>query len=210
MVRIAINGFGRIGRMVARAFMEQQTKDMQIVAINDLSPIDTSAHLFKYDSIHGTYQGLLIQGEDWLDFGAGKIQFLSEADPSLLPWKDLEVDIVLECSGFFTDKESASKHLKSGAKRVLISAPATNVDLTVVYGINHKKITAESTIVSNASCTTNCLAPIAFVLINWSSKSSWPCFARIKREVRWHCYPGSNPKCVVDRLYILYPKKNEH
>lgn len=163
-LRIAINGFGRIGRMVMRAFAEQAPKDMEIVAINDLTPLETSTHLFEYDSVHGIYKNGVSRGDDWLDIGLGKIRYLQVADPTKLPWNDLNVDIVFECSGRFTDKPDAAKHLEAGAKRVLVSAPSNGADITVVYGVNHQQITSSHTVVSNASCTTNCLAPVAAVL----------------------------------------------
>jgi glyceraldehyde 3-phosphate dehydrogenase len=163
-LRIAINGFGRIGRMVMRAFAEQAPKDMVIVAINDLTPLDVSAHLFEYDSVHGRYRNNVTYGQDWVDVGFGKMAYLQIADPTKLPWKDMNVDIVFECSGRFTDRPDAAKHLEAGAKRVLVSAPSTGADITVVYGVNHQQISAEHTVISNASCTTNCLAPVAAIL----------------------------------------------
>jgi len=163
-LRIAINGFGRIGRMVMRAFAEQAPKDMVIVAINDLTPMDVSAHLFEYDSVHGRYRNNVTYGQDWVDVGFGKMAYLQIADPTKLPWKDMNVDIVFECSGRFTDRPDAAKHLEAGAKRVLVSAPSTGADITVVYGVNHQQISAEHTVISNASCTTNCLAPVAAIL----------------------------------------------
>lgn len=163
-LRIAINGFGRIGRMVMRAFAEQAPNDMEIVAINDLTPLDVSAHLFEYDSVHGRYAKPVSHGEDWMDVGFRKMQYLKVADPTKLPWKDLNIDIVFECSGRFTDRSDAAKHLDAGAKRVLVSAPSKDADITVVYGVNHQKISADHTVISNASCTTNCLAPLASVL----------------------------------------------
>lgn len=162
--RIAINGFGRIGRMVLRAIIESGRNDLEIVAINDLGSIDMNAHLLKYDSIHGRFPGTVSVNQNTIDVGLGPIQVLSEADPEKLPWKQLGIDIVMECSGHFTDKEKASKHLKAGAKRVLVSAPTTNADLTVVYGVNHQELRAEHHIVSCGSCTTNCLAPVAGAL----------------------------------------------
>lgn len=165
-LRIAINGFGRIGRMVMRAFAEQAPKDMEIVAINDLTPVGVSAHLFEYDSVHGHYLKPVSHGDDWIDAGLGKMQYLQVSDPTKLPWKDLNIDIVFECSGRFTDRPDAAKHLEAGAKRVLVSAPSKEADLTVVYGVNHDKITDKHTVISNASCTTNCLAPVAAVLQN--------------------------------------------
>jgi glyceraldehyde 3-phosphate dehydrogenase len=163
-LRIAINGFGRIGRMVMRAFAEQAPKDIVVVAINDLTPLGVSAHLFEYDSVHGRYKNQVSYGDDWMDIGLGKMQYLQVADPTKLPWKDLNIDIVFECSGRFTDKPDAEKHLQAGAKRVLVSAPSKDADITVVYGVNHQKITADHRVISNASCTTNCLAPVAAVL----------------------------------------------
>jgi glyceraldehyde 3-phosphate dehydrogenase len=163
-LRIAINGFGRIGRMVMRAFAEQAPKDMVIVAINDLTPLDVSAHLFEYDSVHGRYRNNVTYGQDWVDVGFGKMAYLQIADPTKLPWKDMDVDIVFECSGRFTDRPDAAKHLEAGAKRVLVSAPSGGADITVVYGVNHQQISGEHTVISNASCTTNCLAPVAAIL----------------------------------------------
>lgn len=163
-LRIAINGFGRIGRMVMRAFAEQSPKDMVVVAINDLTPLDVSAHLFEYDSVHGHYKNPMSHGDDWMDVGFGKMQYLQVSDPTKLPWKDLNIDIVFECSGRFTDRPDAAKHLAAGAKRVLVSAPSKDADITVVYGVNHEKISADHVVISNASCTTNCLAPLAAVL----------------------------------------------
>ena len=162
--RVAINGFGRIGRLVLRALHESGRKDLEVVAINDLGPVESNAHLLRYDSVHGRFPGTVTTGEDWMDLGTGKIKVTAERDPSKLPWKDLGVDIAFECTGIFTDKEKASMHLTAGAKRVLISAPATGADITVVYGVNHDKLTKDHVIVSNASCTTNCLAPVAAVM----------------------------------------------
>lgn len=165
-VKIGINGFGRIGRMVLRALHESNRSDLEVVAINDLAPFKTSVHLLRYDSVHGPFpfpvlfdessQTLVIQGK--------KTHVTSEPRPENILWKEWEVDVVLECSGIFTQREKASAHLKGGAKKVLISAPAENVDKTIVYGINHQTLTPQDTIVSNASCTTNCLSPVAKVL----------------------------------------------
>ncbi len=163
-VRVAINGFGRIGRNVLRAIMENGRKDIQVVAINDLGPVETNAHLFRFDSVHGRFNGEVKVNGDTIDVGSGAIKVTAERDPSKLPHKDLGVDIALECTGIFTAKDKASAHLTAGAKRVLISAPGENSDLTVVYGVNHDKLKPEHKIVSNASCTTNCLAPVAKVL----------------------------------------------
>src|SRR5215213_8341430 len=163
-LRVAINGFGRIGRNVLRAIVEAKRKDITVVAINDLAPPETNAHLLRFDSIHGRFPGEVTVKGDTIECGVGPIKVLAVRDPAQLPWKDLGIDIALECTGLFTSKEKASAHLKAGAKRVLISAPADDVDLTVVYGVNHDKLTKDHTVVSNASCTTNCLAPVAQVL----------------------------------------------
>ena len=164
--RVAINGFGRIGRLALRAIVETKRADLQVVAINDLGSVDDNAHLFRYDTIHGRYSGTVTTTKDSMDVGQGPIRVLAEKDPSKLPWKDIGVDLVFECTGRFTKREQAEAHLKAGAKRVLVSAPADGVDLTVVYGVNHGKLEKTHTIVSNASCTTNCLAPVAMVLNN--------------------------------------------
>ncbi len=163
-IRVAINGFGRIGRMVLRALAENNRKDVQVVAINDLGSLDSNAHLFKYDSVHGRFQGIVKTDGNTLDVGLGPIQVLAEPNPEKLPWGAMNIDLVMECSGRFTSKTDASKHLAAGAKRVLVSAPADGADLTVVYGVNHTQIKAEHQVLSNASCTTNCLAPVAYVL----------------------------------------------
>src|SRR6266480_3114348 len=163
-VRVAINGFGRIGRNVLRALAEAGRKDMEVVAINDLAPVETNAHLLRFDSIHGRFPGeVKVQG-DSIDCGTGKIKVTAIKNPAELPWQELGIDIALECTGIFTSKEKASVHLQAGAKRVLVSAPADGADLTVVYGVNHDKLTKDHKVVSNASCTTNCLAPVAKVL----------------------------------------------
>ena len=162
--RVAINGFGRIGRLVARAILEKPDSGLELVAINDLADAKSNAMLFKRDSVHGAYPGeVSAEGNDLIIDGK-RIKVTAERDPAKLPHGENGVDIALECTGFFTDRASAQKHLDAGAKRVLISAPAKGVDLTVVYGVNHEKLTAEHTIVSNASCTTNCLAPVAMVM----------------------------------------------
>ena len=163
-VKVAINGFGRIGRLVARAVLEQSNGALELVAINDLGDAESNAWLFKRDSVHGKYPGEVSAEGNELVVDGKRIRVTAERDPANLPHAELGVDIVLECTGFFTDKASCQKHLDAGAKKVLISAPGKNVDLTVVYGVNHDKLTAEHTIVSNASCTTNCLAPVAKVL----------------------------------------------
>ena len=163
-VRVAINGFGRIGRNVLRAIVESGRTDIQVVSINDLGPVETNAHLLRYDSVHGRFPAEVKVDGDTIDVGRGPIKVTAERDPAKLPHRELGVEVALECTGFFTSKEKASAHLSAGAKRVLISAPAENADLTVVYGVNHEKLNGEHVVVSNASCTTNCLAPVAFVL----------------------------------------------
>ena len=163
-VRIAINGFGRIGRLVLRAILESKRDDVVVVGINDLGPVEINAHLLKYDSNHGTLQTEIVIDSDSMDVGTGLIKVSAERDPANLPWKELGVDVALECTGLFTDRESASKHLDAGANKVLISDPAKEVDMPVVYGVNHDRLEAHHTVVSNASCTTNCLAPVADVL----------------------------------------------
>ncbi len=163
-LRVAINGFGRIGRLVLRSIFEYGRRDIEVVAINDLGPVETNAHLLRFDSTHGRFPGRVTVEGDTLDIGLGPIKCTAIRDPSQLPHKELGVDIALECTGFFTSKDAASAHLKAGAKRVLISAPADGADRTVVFGVNHEGLTADHVVVSNASCTTNCLAPIAKVL----------------------------------------------
>jgi glyceraldehyde 3-phosphate dehydrogenase len=163
-VRVAINGFGRIGRNVLRAIIEAGRTDIEVVGINDLGPVETNAHLLRFDSVHGRFPGVVTVKGDTISVGNGGIKVTAIKDPAQLPWKDLGVDIALECTGIFTAKDKASAHLTAGAKRVLVSAPAEGADLTVVYGVNHDKLTKEHKVVSNASCTTNCLAPVAQVL----------------------------------------------
>ncbi len=162
--RVAISGFGRIGRLVLRALYESGRKDIQVVAINDLADLATNAHLLKYDSIHGRFPFEVSTDGDTLIVNGDRIKCVQVKDPAQLPWKDIGVDIAFECSGIFTKREDAAKHIAAGAKKVLISAPATDEDITVVYGVNSDKLTADHLIVSNASCTTNCLAPVASVL----------------------------------------------
>ena len=163
-LRLAISGFGRIGRMTLRALEEIGYDDMEIVLINSPGPVQTSAHLYEFDSVHGRTCSLVTTGEDWMDIGRGKIHMSRERDPAQIPHAANNVDIVLECSGKFNSRDHAAAHLSAGAKKVLVSAPCKNADLTVVYGVNHGEISPRSDIVSNASCTTNCLAPIAKVL----------------------------------------------
>ncbi|MDJ0683523.1 MAG: type I glyceraldehyde-3-phosphate dehydrogenase [Alphaproteobacteria bacterium] len=165
-VRVAINGFGRIGRLVFRAAMESGRDDIEFVAINDLGSAADNAHLLEFDSVHGRFPNPVTTGEDWIDAGKGKVKVYSERDPAKLPWGELDIDIAMECTGIFNSKETASKHIEAGAKRVLVSAPCTGADMTVVYGVNNDQLAAEHTVVSNASCTTNCLAPVAYVLNN--------------------------------------------
>ncbi len=162
--KIAINGFGRIGRLAMRAFYENPFEGIEIVAINDLCDIKDQAHLLQYDSIHGRFPNTIKTTEDTIDIGFGPIKVFQKRNPEDLPWKDLDIDLVFECSGIFTKHVDASKHLKAGAKRVLISAPSPDADRTIVYGVNHKDLKIEDKIISNASCTTNCLAPVAKVL----------------------------------------------
>ena len=167
-VNVAINGFGRIGRNILRAIAESGRTDVKVVAINDLGPVETNAHLLRYDSVHGKYPGTVTVDGDTIDVGTGPIKVTSERNPADLPWGDSGVDITLECTGIFTDVEKASAHLDAGAKKVLISAPLkskTNAEKTIVYGVNHGELTADDKIVSNGSCTTNCLAPVAHVLL---------------------------------------------
>ena len=163
-IRVAINGFGRIGRLVLRAAIESGRKDIEFVAINDLGSTAANAHLLEYDTVHGILPGGVRAGEDWLDAGAGRIKVTAERDPGNLPWKELGIDVALECTGIFTARDKAAAHLEAGASRVLVSAPASGADLTVVYGVNHQQLSKEHKVVSNASCTTNCLAPVAYVL----------------------------------------------
>jgi glyceraldehyde 3-phosphate dehydrogenase len=163
-VRVGINGFGRIGRNVLRAIAESGRTDIEVVGINDLAPVETNAHLLRFDSVHGRFPGEVTVKGDAISIGNGLIKVTAIKEPATLPWKDLGVDIALECTGIFTSKDKAAAHLAAGAKRVIVSAPADGVDLTVVYGVNHDKLTPDHKVVSTASCTTNCLAPVAKVL----------------------------------------------
>ncbi|HEY0236376.1 MAG TPA: type I glyceraldehyde-3-phosphate dehydrogenase [Afipia sp.] len=163
-VLVAINGFGRIGRNILRAIHESNRTDIQVVAINDLGPVETNAHLLRYDSVHGRFPGTVTVDGDTIDIGSGKIKVTAIKDPTTLPWKELGIDIALECTGIFTTREKAAAHLTAGAKRVLVSAPADGADATIVFGVNHDTLTKDHTVVSNGSCTTNCLAPVAKVL----------------------------------------------
>ncbi|MBC7281777.1 type I glyceraldehyde-3-phosphate dehydrogenase [Hoeflea sp.] len=162
--RIAINGFGRIGRNVVRAIFESGRQDIDIVAINDLGPVETNAHLMRYDSVHGRFPFEVTVNGDTISVGSESFKVFAERDPKNLPWGDLGIDIVMECTGIFTARDKAAFHLEAGAKRVLVSAPAAGADKTIVYGVNHDVLTKDDLVVSNASCTTNCLAPVAKVL----------------------------------------------
>jgi glyceraldehyde 3-phosphate dehydrogenase len=196
-VRVAINGFGRIGRLVLRAAYEQGRKDIEFVAINDLGSVDANAHMLSYDTSHGTFPGRVTTTKSSINLGAKStvgrsIKVFSERDPAALPWDDLDIDVVLECTGIFTSKEAAGKHLQAGAKKVLISAPASGAGLTVVQGVNNNKLRKSHKIVSNASCTTNCLAPIAAVLDKAVG-------IRHGFMTTVHSYTGDQP--VVDTLH---------
>ena len=183
-VKVAINGFGRIGRNVLRGIIESNRQDIEVVAINDLGSVDTNAHLLQFDSIHGRFPVDVISKDDFIDVGRGSIRVSAERDPALLDWSD--VDVALECTGFFTDRDKAVTHLKNGSKRVLVSAPSSGADRTIVYGVNHLSLTADDLVVSNASCTTNCLAPIAFVLHeNFGIKTGY--------MTTVHSYTGDQP-----------------
>ena len=161
-VKVAINGFGRIGRNVLRALIESGRTDVEVVAINDLGPVETNAHLIRYDSVHGRFPGTVTVDGDSIDVGRGPIKVTAIRDPKDLPWGD--VDVALECTGIFATRDKAAAHLDNGSKRVLVSAPATGADKTIVYGVNHETLTGEDLVVSNASCTTNCLAPVVYAL----------------------------------------------
>ena len=183
-VKVGINGLGRIGRNVLRAIIESGRTDIEVVAINDLGPVETNAHLLRYDSVHGRFPGTVTVAGDTIDAGRGPIRVTAIRDPRELPWAD--VDIAMECTGIFTARDKAATHLENGSKRVLVSAPATGADRTIVYGVNHRNLAAEDRVVSNASCTTNCLAPVADVLHRAIG---------IERGVRTtvHSYTGDQP-----------------
>lgn len=163
-VKVAINGFGRIGRNVLRAIYESGRKDIDVVAVNDLGPVETNAHLMRFDSVHGRFPHEVTVDGDVISVGSESFKVFAERDPSKLPWGELGIDVVMECTGIFTSKEKASAHLTAGAKRVLVSAPSDGADKTIVFGVNHDSLTKDDLVVSNASCTTNCLAPVAYVL----------------------------------------------
>ncbi len=163
-VRVGINGFGRIGRLVLRAAAEASRNDVEFVAVNDLGPVKTNAHLLKYDSVHGTFPGEISSDDNSMTVNGHKVQVLAERDPTKLPWGDLGVDVVMECTGIFSARDKAAVHLEAGATKVLVSAPSAGADATIVYGVNHDSLTKDHKVVSNASCTTNCLAPPVSVL----------------------------------------------
>ena len=192
MTKVAINGFGRIGRLVARAILERDDHDLELVAINDLADAKANAMLFKRDSVHGAFPGEVHADGDAMVVNGKRIRVTAERDPAKLPHKELGVDIAFECTGFFADKEGGQKHLDAGAKRVLISAPAKGADLTVVYGVNHDKLTADHKIVSNASCTTNCLAPVAKVLND---------LVGIERGLMTTIHAYTNDQKILDQIH---------
>ncbi|MFL6771649.1 MAG: type I glyceraldehyde-3-phosphate dehydrogenase, partial [Sphingomicrobium sp.] len=192
MTKVAINGFGRIGRLVARAILERSDHGLELVAINDLADAKANAMLFKRDSVHGPFPGEVSAEGDAMIVNGKRIKVTAERDPAKLPHAELGVDVALECTGFFADREGGQKHLDAGAKRVLISAPAKGADLTVVYGVNHHKLTAEHTIVSNASCTTNCLAPVAMVLND---------LVGIERGLMTTIHAYTNDQKILDQIH---------
>ena len=192
MTKVAINGFGRIGRLVARAILERDDHDLELVAINDLADAKSNAMLFKRDSVHGKFPGEVSADGDFMIVNGKRIRVTAERDPAKLPHTEMGVDIALECTGFFADKEGGQKHLDAGAKRVLISAPAKGADLTVVYGVNHDKLTADHKIVSNASCTTNCLAPVAKVLND---------LVGIERGLMTTIHAYTNDQKILDQIH---------
>jgi glyceraldehyde 3-phosphate dehydrogenase len=193
VVRVAINGFGRIGRLTLRALLESGKKDIEVVAINDLGSAKVNGHLLKYDSVHGIFNFPVEVVSDTLMKVNGKdISVTAERNPELLPWKDKNIDVVFECTGIFVSKEKASAHLKAGAKKVLVSAPCENADATIVYGVNHNTLTKDHVIVSNASCTTNCLAPVAYVLSKEIGIEKGFC-------TTIHSYTGDQP--IVDTFH---------
>ncbi len=191
-VRVAINGFGRIGRLVLRSIVEHARRDIEVVAINDLGSVEANAHLLRYDSVHGRFPGVVTVDGDSLDVGFGKIKVTAIRDPGQLPHKDLGVDIALECTGLFTTKQKASAHLAAGARKVLVSAPCDHADKTIVFGVNDDTLTADDLIVSNGSCTTNCLAPVAKVLLDL-------CGIERGYMTTIHSYTGDQP--TLDTLH---------
>jgi glyceraldehyde 3-phosphate dehydrogenase len=191
-VRVAINGFGRIGRLVLRSIVEHARRDIEVVAINDLGPVETNAHLLRYDSVHGRFPSPVDVDGDTIDVGLGPIKVTAVRNPAELPHKDLGVDIALECTGLFTARDKAAAHLEAGAKRVIVSAPADGVDKTIVYGVNHESLTKDDTVISNGSCTTNCLAPVAKVLMEL-------CGIERGYMTTIHSYTGDQP--TLDTLH---------
>ena len=191
-VRVAINGFGRIGRLVLRSIVEHGRRDIEVVAINDLGPVETNAHLLRYDSVHGRFPGTVIVDGDTIDVGFGKIKVTAIRNPAELPHKELGVDIALECTGLFAKKDKAAAHLEAGAKRVLVSAPCDGADKTIVFGVNAETLTADDLVVSNGSCTTNCLAPVAKVLLDL-------CGIERGYMTTIHSYTGDQP--TLDTLH---------
>jgi len=192
MTRVAINGFGRIGRLVARAILERNDHNLELVAINDLADAKSNAMLFKRDSVHGPFPGEVSAEGDAMVVNGKRIKVTAERDPAKLPHAELSVDIALECTGFFADRDGGQKHLDAGAKRVLISAPAKGADLTVVYGVNHDKLTADMLVVSNASCTTNCLAPVAKVMND---------LVGIERGLMTTIHAYTNDQKILDQIH---------
>ena len=191
-VKVAINGFGRIGRNVLRAIVESGRADIEVVAINDLGPVETNAHLLRYDSVHGRFPGEVKTGEDWIDAGRGPIKVTAIKNPAELPHQRMGVDIALECTGIFTARDKAAAHLEGGAKRVIVSAPAEGADFTVVYGVNHDRLTKDHIVISNASCTTNCLAPVAKVLHE---------FVGIERGMMTTIHSYTNDQPSLDQIH---------
>ena len=191
-VRVAINGFGRIGRLVLRSIVEHGRRDIQVVAINDLGPVETNAHLLRYDSVHGRFPGPVSVDGDTIDVGYGPIKVTAIRNPAELPHKELGVDIALECTGLFTKKDKAAAHLEAGARRVLVSAPCDGADKTIVFGVNAHTLTADDLVVSNGSCTTNCLAPVAKVLLDL-------CGIERGYMTTIHSYTGDQP--TLDTLH---------
>ncbi|MEO8811622.1 MAG: type I glyceraldehyde-3-phosphate dehydrogenase, partial [Caulobacteraceae bacterium] len=191
-VRVAINGFGRIGRLVLRSIVEHDRRDIEVVAINDLGSVETNAHLLRYDSVHGRFPGQVTAEGDSLDVGRGKIKVTAIRDPAALPHRELGVDIALECTGLFTEKTKAAAHLSTGARKVLVSAPCAGADKTIVFGVNHETLAADDLVVSNGSCTTNCLACAAKVLLGL-------CGIERGYMTTIHSYTGDQP--TLDTLH---------
>ncbi|MDE2133423.1 MAG: type I glyceraldehyde-3-phosphate dehydrogenase [Alphaproteobacteria bacterium] len=191
-IRVAINGFGRIGRLVLRAIVESGRRDIEVVSINDLGPVATNAHLLRYDSVHGRFPANVTVEGDTIIAAGHKIKVTAIKDPAALPHKELDVDVAVESTGIFTARAKAAAHLTAGAKRVIVAAPSDGADLTVVYGVNHTKLTKEHTVISNASCTTNCLAPVAFVLNN---------AVGIEKGIMTTVHSYTNDQPVLDQLH---------